>query len=736
GSELSKLSDELYIFNSITQLSRWYRFWNSISITLSLFRVLKLMDFHPDIGMITRTIRQASAALTPPPASRLPRRAASSAFLVVAAVPEWDFDQGAARGEVPGAGTDLINFMALSVVIVLIYTMMGHQQFGATSESFKDFGSSILTCFVMMLGETSWSEEIRNYEGVLDQFSAQIFFWSYMILVFLFLLSGPPFEKAVQCSLVPAPLGTVLLSLEAGQQRAALQATQPPLTALNGAKSRTRGAAPGLGSGCLPSSFRRPRAAATVIVSAMDTVKRATATRGEQANIIGDLGNLISYAIQTLRINTVRMVRHSTTVMKQGPKSADNEYSEDDIGRKISRWKKRTSVEAAPEPSPKAVQPEKEKESSRRRSLMVRLSNTLTVKPLQKQKPPKVLRMDNQLLSKEDLVNVVKEALIVDRLDNRKSKEQARSSTRSSSLKVGGAQVGGSDRWSVNGAYSPQHDTEIDMPPVEEDEIISSEAASITAAIIKLHGREEQEVQTVINNSLRYRIKQTLVDRHMQESKFRTFVKTRLKKMQEGELHKQSKNVSSLETQVTEAQDAVMMMGESMTMLEERTERVWEEVRPLSREVGQLRSDLASSMAWIKENLQNSVSLGPSSHPQQDRTRQDSPTSRTRPAAPAGAGGERSGSPIRLSPKASRHPSKHQSRAELSDRASKHVPMIPAHRLVPVDQPTRNGRQEREPPPNTAHQPNESKSGTRWFSDWMFSADKGNEGHERTDLRL
>ncbi|KAK3237376.1 hypothetical protein CYMTET_52545, partial [Cymbomonas tetramitiformis] len=123
-----------------------YKFSAGLSIVLMLLRILKLMDFHPDIGMITRTLREA--------------------------------------------GTDLINFTILAFIIVAIYTFMGHLLFGAATDMFSLYSSALLTCFVMMIGDTAFAEEIPNLGNTYAQISGYVFFYSYMILVFLILLSA------------------------------------------------------------------------------------------------------------------------------------------------------------------------------------------------------------------------------------------------------------------------------------------------------------------------------------------------------------------------------------------------------------------------------------------------------------------------------------------------------------------------------------------------------------------
>ncbi|KAK3268228.1 hypothetical protein CYMTET_23256 [Cymbomonas tetramitiformis] len=146
GRYLSEFSEKLDYFTEMMELKKMYHFYTALVIVTTLLRVLKLMDFHPDIGMITRTVRQG--------------------------------------------GTDLINFMGLLVTIMLIYAIMGYILFGNTVERFNRLDYSLLTCFAMMIGDTAFSEDIPNLEGKVAQSTGSIFFYSFMTLVFLFLFSA------------------------------------------------------------------------------------------------------------------------------------------------------------------------------------------------------------------------------------------------------------------------------------------------------------------------------------------------------------------------------------------------------------------------------------------------------------------------------------------------------------------------------------------------------------------
>ncbi|KAK3250979.1 hypothetical protein CYMTET_39671 [Cymbomonas tetramitiformis] len=146
GENLSILAGKLNEFNNLLLFKTWYKFLTGIVVIANLLRVLKLMDFHPDIGMVTRTMREA--------------------------------------------GTDLINFIGLLLIILSIYAFMGYIVFGSVSSYFYRLDYSLLSCFVMMMGETEFSEDIRTLGGSVEQSIGLIFFYSFMMLVFLFLVSA------------------------------------------------------------------------------------------------------------------------------------------------------------------------------------------------------------------------------------------------------------------------------------------------------------------------------------------------------------------------------------------------------------------------------------------------------------------------------------------------------------------------------------------------------------------
>jgi len=146
GRVLEQLGKDFESLEVLTSLTQVYMLLNSLNIILMLARLLRLMDFHPDIGMVTRTIRQA--------------------------------------------GSDLINFCILALGIILVYSLMAHILLGPYMPAFYTFAASMQTCLLFMVGEFGdLSSETENLDPATN-ISLIIVFWTYMVLVYLILLSA------------------------------------------------------------------------------------------------------------------------------------------------------------------------------------------------------------------------------------------------------------------------------------------------------------------------------------------------------------------------------------------------------------------------------------------------------------------------------------------------------------------------------------------------------------------
>eukprot|EP00873_Tetraselmis_striata_P015466 jgi/Tetstr1/435730/TSEL_024629.t1 len=122
----------------------WYYAINGINILFLIARVLKLMDFQPRLGVVTRSLALA--------------------------------------------GPDLAHFVLVCGMVFVGYAMMAHLIFGNNIQAFSSFGSSVDTCFEILLGEIGVNAELRSLTG-LQGLAGTLFFWSFELLVFMVLLN-------------------------------------------------------------------------------------------------------------------------------------------------------------------------------------------------------------------------------------------------------------------------------------------------------------------------------------------------------------------------------------------------------------------------------------------------------------------------------------------------------------------------------------------------------------------
>eukprot|EP00899_Mesostigma_viride_P014599 jgi/Mesvir1/2313/Mv19344-RA.2 len=144
GQGLLTFSSKLDDLNTISDTMTFYTFINFVNVILMLLRSLKLMDFQPRIGVVTRTL--------------------------------WL------------AASDLLHFFLLLGIIFMSYTVMTFIAFGNRIDQFSDFYRACNTNFELLLGELEVNKVLVQQEG-LTLVMAIIFFWTYEMLVFLVLLN-------------------------------------------------------------------------------------------------------------------------------------------------------------------------------------------------------------------------------------------------------------------------------------------------------------------------------------------------------------------------------------------------------------------------------------------------------------------------------------------------------------------------------------------------------------------
>lgn len=106
----------------LVELLAWYYALNGINILLLILRLLKLMDFQPRLGVVTRSLALA--------------------------------------------GPDLLHFCLVCGMVFVGYAMMAHLIFGNSVAGFSTFGKAVDTCFEILLGEISVNSELKQLTGL------------------------------------------------------------------------------------------------------------------------------------------------------------------------------------------------------------------------------------------------------------------------------------------------------------------------------------------------------------------------------------------------------------------------------------------------------------------------------------------------------------------------------------------------------------------------------------------
>uniref|UniRef100_A0A061RIA9 Polycystin cation channel family n=1 Tax=Tetraselmis sp. GSL018 TaxID=582737 RepID=A0A061RIA9_9CHLO len=144
GEGLRDVQASFAELQGIVDTLAWYYAINGINILFLIARVLKLMDFQPRLGVVTRSLALA--------------------------------------------GPDLAHFVLVSGMVFVGYAMMAHLIFGNNIEAFASFGRSVDTCFEILLGDVSVNAELRALSG-LQGVAGTLFFWTFELLVFMVLLN-------------------------------------------------------------------------------------------------------------------------------------------------------------------------------------------------------------------------------------------------------------------------------------------------------------------------------------------------------------------------------------------------------------------------------------------------------------------------------------------------------------------------------------------------------------------
>jgi len=91
------------------------------------------------------------------------------------------------------AGSDIFHFSVVFTAVFLGFAVTGHILLGTDLVQFRSFGSSIDTCFIVLMGEFGWYADVSNSDDALSSglpfVILMIWFWSYMVFVLLIMIN-------------------------------------------------------------------------------------------------------------------------------------------------------------------------------------------------------------------------------------------------------------------------------------------------------------------------------------------------------------------------------------------------------------------------------------------------------------------------------------------------------------------------------------------------------------------
>merc|ERR1711998_334435 len=120
-----------------------YSMWVSLSLLLICVQLLKNLDFHPKLGIVTRTIGAAAA--------------------------------------------DLMFFLVLFIMVNLIFAFLGVVIFGNFSERFNNLPNSFLTCLDILMGMYDANTDVNKSSNMV---LGLMFMWGFYLITFF---------RAAQC---------------------------------------------------------------------------------------------------------------------------------------------------------------------------------------------------------------------------------------------------------------------------------------------------------------------------------------------------------------------------------------------------------------------------------------------------------------------------------------------------------------------------------------------------------
>eukprot|EP00899_Mesostigma_viride_P012786 jgi/Mesvir1/21508/Mv03952-RA.4 len=132
GTNMQMLLETFDKVRDISWTVSLYTFLSALNLLFLIFRILKLTDFHPRLGIVTHTLARAM--------------------------------------------NDIAHYLLVASVLFLSFAVMAHLSFGTILVDFSTLLDSINTCFLMVIGEVGINEKLMLMEG-LQLVMAWVFFW-------------------------------------------------------------------------------------------------------------------------------------------------------------------------------------------------------------------------------------------------------------------------------------------------------------------------------------------------------------------------------------------------------------------------------------------------------------------------------------------------------------------------------------------------------------------------------
>jgi len=139
------------IFSKAISIGDWieiYTCMNAVCMSLILLRIIKVCEFQPKLGIISRTLIKAA--------------------------------------------NDLLHFVIVFLVIFIVYMLFAYWVFGNAVNDFSQISNAIHSCWNMMIGDVDPSNEIMyevHNKNAATAIPAWLFVYSYVIVVFILLLN-------------------------------------------------------------------------------------------------------------------------------------------------------------------------------------------------------------------------------------------------------------------------------------------------------------------------------------------------------------------------------------------------------------------------------------------------------------------------------------------------------------------------------------------------------------------